>query len=95
MVLKTGSTIDGDMVGKRELCRSFGCSERTIQRMVKRFEIPPPIVLAARKYWNVGRMRLWLSDRANRAEADARASKERETREKETIKKRQSDAGFL
>jgi len=59
------------MVTKRELCRSFGCSERTLQRMVERFEIPPPMTLAGRKVWIAGKVRAWIVEAADRKEAEA------------------------
>ena len=62
---------DGDLITKRELCRSFGCSERTLQRMVERYEIPPPTSLAGRKVWLVGKVKAWIADAADRREAEA------------------------
>ena len=66
-----GRYADGDTITKRELCRSFGCSERTLQRMVERFEIPPPTTLAGRKVWIAGKVRAWIVEAANRKEAEA------------------------
>jgi len=60
-----------DFITKRELCGCFGCSERTLQRMVERYEIPPPTTLAGRKLWIVGKVRDWITEAANRKEAEA------------------------
>jgi predicted DNA-binding transcriptional regulator AlpA len=70
-LMNLGRYADGDLITKRELCRAFGCSERTLQRMVERFEIPPPMTLAGRKVWIVGKIRAWLVAAAERREAEA------------------------
>jgi len=57
---------DDDFLTKRELCAIFKCAPRTMQRMVERFEIPPPIWLAGRKTWIVGQIRAWIADAANK-----------------------------
>lgn len=69
--ISLGKYTADDFITKRELCGCFGCSERTLQRMVERFEIPPPTTLAGRKVWIVGRVREWITDAANRKEAEA------------------------
>jgi predicted DNA-binding transcriptional regulator AlpA len=56
---------------KPEMCRAFNCSDRTLQRMVERFEIPPPMTLGGRKVWIAGKVRAWLADAAERREAEA------------------------
>ncbi|MDR2390702.1 MAG: hypothetical protein LBE84_03350 [Planctomycetota bacterium] len=62
---------EDDLVGKPELCRIFGCSGRTLQRMAERFELPPPMSLAGRKFWIIGNIRAWISESARRREAEA------------------------
>ncbi len=62
---------DGDLITKHELGRCLGCSGRTIQRMVERFELPPPMALAGRKVWLAGKIRAWLAAAAERREAEA------------------------
>ena len=62
---------DGDLITKPELCRCLGCSERTLQRLVERFEIPPPMTLGGRKVWLVGKVRAWFADAAERRTAEA------------------------
>ena len=69
--INLGKYADGDLVTKSELCRAFNCSDRTIQRMVERFEVPPPMTLAGRKVWIVGKVRAWLTEVADRKEAEA------------------------
>lgn len=56
---------------KPEMCRALSCSERTLQRMIERFEIPPPMTLGGRKVWIAGKVRAWLTEAANRKEAEA------------------------
>ena len=70
-LMDLGRFADGDLITKRELCRSFGCSERTLQRMVERYEIPPPTSLAGRKVWLVGKVKTWIAEAVDRREADA------------------------
>ncbi len=62
---------DGDLITKQELCRCLHCSERTLQRMVERFEIPPPMTLGGRKVWIVGKIRGWFADAAERQATEA------------------------
>ena len=62
---------DSDLITKQELCQCLGCSERTIRRMVDRFELPPPVDLGVRKVWIVGKIRGWFADAAERREAEA------------------------
>ena len=69
--INLGKYADSDFVTKSELCRAFKCSARTIQRMVERFEVPPPMTLAGRKVWIVGKVRAWLTETADRKEAEA------------------------
>ncbi len=69
--ISLGGFADGDLITKRELCRCLDCSERTLQRMVERFEIPPPMTLGGRKVWIVGKVRAWFADAAERREAEA------------------------
>jgi predicted DNA-binding transcriptional regulator AlpA len=62
---------DGDLITKQELGKCLGCSDRTLQRMVERFEIPPPMTLGGRKIWIIGKVRAWFADAAERREAEA------------------------
>ena len=70
-VINLGKYADTDLVTKQELCKAFSCSGRTLQRMVERYEIPPPTSLAGRKVWLVGKVKAWIADAADRREADA------------------------
>lgn len=69
--INLGGFADGDLITKRELGKCLACSERTLQRMVERFELPPPMPLAGRKVWVVGKLRAWFADAAERREAEA------------------------
>jgi predicted DNA-binding transcriptional regulator AlpA len=69
--MNLGRYADSDLITKRELCRAFAWSERTLQRMVERFELPPPMSLAGRKVWIVGKVKAWLADAAERRETEA------------------------
>lgn len=62
---------DGDYITKAGMTQVFDCSERTIQRMVERFEIPPPSTVAGRKVWRVGKLKAWLAQADDRTEAEA------------------------
>lgn len=50
---------------------------RTIKRMVKRYEIPPPILLASKRYWRVGVVLDWINESIERVEKDARHQAQR------------------
>ena len=71
MVINLGKYADHDLVTKQELCRVFACSGRTLQRMVERYEIPPPTSLAGRKIWLVGKVKAWIAEAADRREEKA------------------------
>ena len=62
---------DGDYITKIGLAEAFGCSERTLQRMVERLELPPPMLLAGKKVWIVGKLRAWIRTAAERQEEEA------------------------
>jgi predicted DNA-binding transcriptional regulator AlpA len=69
--INLGEYGDGTYLTKPEMGRVFNCSDRTLQRMVERFEIPPPMTLGGRKVWIAGKVRAWLADAAERREAEA------------------------
>ena len=62
---------DGDYITKAGMSEVFSCSERTIQRMVERFELPPPSTMAGRKVWRAGKVKAWLAQADDRTEAEA------------------------
>jgi len=59
------------VVDETALAEALGVSKRTLRRMVARFEVPPPVRLAGRSTWIVGRVLTWLDARAERASRDA------------------------
>ncbi len=69
--ISLGRFAGGDLITKQELAQCLGCSDRTLQRMVDRFEIPPPMTLGGRKIWIIGKVRAWFTDAAERREAEA------------------------
>ena len=66
-----------ELVSKQALCRLFECSGRTVQRMVARRDLPPPLTVAGRKYWQAGTLGKWLAAAARwkQAEIEAEARK--------------------
>lgn len=62
---------DNDYITKVGMTQIFRCSERTIQRMVERFELPPPTTMAGRKVWRAGKVKAWLAQADDRIEAEA------------------------
>lgn len=62
---------DEDYLTKTGMCQLFKCTSRTIQRMVDRFEIPPPARAAGRNIWNAARLRAWIAAIAEHREAEA------------------------
>jgi predicted DNA-binding transcriptional regulator AlpA len=71
MVMSLGKYRDDDYITKVGLAEVFGCTDRTLQRMVERLDIPPPMLLAGRKVWIVGKLRAWIAQAAERQEAQA------------------------
>jgi predicted DNA-binding transcriptional regulator AlpA len=58
------------IVSKTALARVFNVKPRTIQRMVERRELPPPITLAKQSVWLTGRIIEHLNCRAATAEQE-------------------------
>ncbi len=55
----------------------LGVSKRTVRRMVARFEVPPPVMLAGRATWIAERVLAHLTARAERAARKAEAEARR------------------
>lgn len=71
LVLSLAGYSDSDYLTKAGMCHAFKCTQRTVQRMVDRFEIPPPMPFAGRNIWIVGRLKAWIVNAAERIEGDA------------------------
>lgn len=57
---------DGQFITKSELAAALARTERTILRMVRRYELPPPVRLGKRAVWQVGHVKKWISDLSER-----------------------------
>lgn len=57
---------DEDILTKEELARALGCSPRTLQRFVQRFEIPPAVWLGNRAVWIAGDVKKWIQEAAEK-----------------------------
>lgn len=64
----------GAMVDEQRLARLLGVTDRTVRRMVRRGELPPPVRLGGRAVWLAGRVLAHVERRAE--EAARRAEKE-------------------
>ena len=60
------------LLNENAMSRAFDVCDRTIRRMVTRYELPPPIRIAGRSTWIAGRVLAWLEEMAEQAEKDAR-----------------------
>ena len=58
---------DQNLITKGDLAHVFDVTERTIQRMVDRGELPPPVVLGKRVRWILARVKAHIEERAERA----------------------------
>lgn len=65
------------LVDETALARHLAVSKRTVRRMVARYELPPPVRLAGRATWRVGRVLTWIESRADRAEREAERKRAR------------------
>jgi predicted DNA-binding transcriptional regulator AlpA len=63
---------DMAMLDDRALARALGVCKRTVRRMATRHELPPPIRQAGKSLWIAGKVRAWISERAEQAEQKAR-----------------------
>lgn len=70
---------DDRLLTKPELAEVLGCSPRTLNRMVEKFEIPPGVILGGRCVWLAGKVKSWIVSSASRREAEA---------EKEAVRRR-------
>ena len=61
------------LLDERALAEIFHVSKRTVRRMVNRFELPPPVMLAGRSAWIVERVQAHIEARADRAARKAEA----------------------
>lgn len=59
------------------MARAFGVATRTIKRMVDRYELPPPIVLASKRCWKAGTVLDWINDSIERNEKEAKRQAQR------------------
>lgn len=59
-----------DLITKRALCRLFECSERTLRRMVKRRDLPPPLRVEGKSVWAAETLGKWLADAAKRKQVE-------------------------
>jgi excisionase family DNA binding protein len=50
----------GLLLTREELARRLGCSDRTLSRMARRGEIPPPVQLGGRTVWDAGGVKEWV-----------------------------------
>jgi len=71
MVFNLSDYAEDDYLTKAGMCQAFKCTQRTVQRMVDRFEIPPPMPLAGRNVWIVGKLKAWIANAADRLEGEA------------------------
>lgn len=71
LALNLAGFSDGDYLTKTGMCQVFKCTGRTIQRMVDRFEIPPPTPVGGRRIWNVARLKAWIANVAEHREVEA------------------------
>ncbi len=59
------------ILDENQLATIFGVRPRTVRRMVSRFELPPPIKLAGRSVWLVGKVLTHIETAADKAAEEA------------------------
>lgn len=57
---------ESQYVTKAELAKIFDVTERTILRMVNRYELPKPVRMGKRSLWQIGYVRGWMEKRGAR-----------------------------
>jgi len=82
--LKTGICLtelaglpDAALLDDKALGNALGVHPRTVRRMAMRGELPPGIRQAGKTLWLAGKVRLWIQDRAEEAERQAKREKMR------------------
>ncbi len=53
------------------MSKAFGVCPKTIRRMVKRYDLPPPVRVAGKSQWFAGRVLDWIEGRAESVEKEA------------------------
>lgn len=59
------------LIDEKELARLLSRTDRTVRKMVSRFELPPPIQFGGRSTWLAGKVIAWIAERADRAASKA------------------------
>jgi len=55
------------LLDERAIASLFNVTTRTVRRMIARFELPPPVMLAGRSTWIAERVIAHIEERAERA----------------------------
>ena len=74
-----------DLVDEPTLAGTLRVTTRTVRRMVVRGELPAPILLAGRRVWNIGRVRLWIDRLSEAAEAKVTERRHQEEAERRRL----------
>ena len=61
----------GTIVYREELAAALECCEKSVTRMVKMNQLPPPMVLGKRRAWLAGQIQKHLLSAAEKIEEDA------------------------
>lgn len=77
VILGLAGLPDRALLDETALAGVLRCTKRTIQNLVQRFELPPPLPLAGRKVWVVKSLMGWLEERSERLGAKAIKEAER------------------
>jgi len=65
------------LIDENSMAKIFGVHSKTIQRMVTRHELPPPMRILGRHMWITGRVLDWFNNMAEKAEKDAKRLQEK------------------
>ena len=60
----------GAIVYRDELAAALGCCEKSIKRMEKRHQLPPPMTLGKRRAWLAGQIQNHMAETVKKLEAE-------------------------
>lgn len=76
-ITKFGLLPKESFIDKRALCEILNLTDRTIRRMISRYEIPNGIIIGGRQMWHVGKLLGHLETRCDEKIDEAQKNRKR------------------
>lgn len=76
-ITKLGLLPKESFIDMKALCEILNLTDRTIRRMISRYEIPNGILIGGRQMWHVGKLLGHLEERCDKKIEEARKNRKR------------------